>query len=64
MSGAHTLEELKRPLQKLYLELKGKYGMTSLDVFGSYVRSEQQMDSDLDLLVTFEQPPACSNLSN
>ncbi len=58
MSGAHTFAELKGPLQKLYPELKRKYGVTSLGVFGSYVRAEQQTGSDLDLLVSFEEPPS------
>lgn len=31
--------------------------MRSLEVFGSYVRDEQTPESDLDVLVTFEQAP-------
>lgn len=31
--------------------------MRSLEVFGSYVRNEQTPESDLDVLVTFEQAP-------
>ena len=32
--------------------------MKSLGVFGSYLRSEQRQDSDVDLLVTFDEPPS------
>jgi predicted nucleotidyltransferase len=30
----------------------------TLEVFGSYVRSEQEQDSDLDILVTFREVPS------
>ncbi len=33
------------------------YGVEKLEVFGSYVRGEQKSGSDLDLLVTFRDPP-------
>lgn len=32
--------------------------METLEVFGSYVRAEQKVDSDLDLLVTFQEAPS------
>ena len=35
-------------------ELAEQYGVRWLGVFGSYVRNEQQPDSDLDLLVEFD----------
>lgn len=38
-------------------ELAKKYHVRSLEVFGSYVRNEQTPESDLDVLVTFEQAP-------
>ena len=37
--------------------LADRYAVQSLGVFGSYVRNEQRLDSDLDLLVTFREPP-------
>lgn len=37
--------------------LAERYGVESLEVFGSYVRGEQKPDSDLDLLVTFREAP-------
>lgn len=37
--------------------LAARYRVRSLGVFGSYARQEQRSDSDLDLLVTFDDPP-------
>lgn len=34
-----------------------RYRVRSLGVFGSYARHEEHADSDLDLLVTFDDPP-------
>ena len=53
-----SLEEIKEPLRKLYPEIRQKYRVSKLGVFGSYVRAEQREDSDLDLLVTFHDPPS------
>ncbi len=38
--------------------LRRRYQVESLSVFGSYVRHEQRPDSDLDVLVTFIEPPS------
>ena len=35
-----------------------RYQITSLGVFGSYVRGEARPDSDLDLLVEFRETPS------
>lgn len=35
-----------------------QYQVKSLGIFGSFVRQEQRADSDLDLLVTFVEPPS------
>ena len=37
-------------------ELERDYGVTTLAVFGSYVRGEHRADSDLDVLVNFNRP--------
>jgi len=37
--------------------LAEKYQVRSLGVFGSYVRRRQSPQSDLDLLVVFDDPP-------
>ena len=38
-------------------ELRERWGVRKLGVFGSYVRNEQHGDSDLDLLVEFDDRP-------
>jgi uncharacterized protein len=38
-------------------ELKEKYSVSSLGVFGSFIRGEQTKDSDLDVLVQFDKKP-------
>jgi uncharacterized protein len=36
--------------------LREKYGVTSLGIFGYYVREDQSRSSDVDILVEFEEP--------
>ena len=38
--------------------LAERYSVDTLEVFGSYVRSEQKKDSDLDILITFKEVPS------
>jgi len=49
-----TLDRLLDRLRQAIPELKQRYGITQLGVFGSYVRGEQTPNSDLDLLVEFD----------
>lgn len=51
------LTRVKEELHRQLPVLAERYQVTSLRVFGSYVRHEQRPDSDLDLLVTFREPP-------
>jgi uncharacterized protein len=39
-----------------------KYGVTNVGLFGSYLRNEQTMKSDIDLLIDFE--PGKENFDN
>ena len=42
---------------KEYLEVnRKKYNLKSLGIFGSYTRGDQTPDSDVDIVVEFEQP--------
>jgi predicted nucleotidyltransferase len=50
-----TLEEIKNILKKHKEELKKKYGVKEIGIFGSYVRGENKKSSDLDILVEFEE---------
>ena len=44
-------------LRQHFQEIKKKYSVSYLGIFGSYVRGEQTSESDLDLLVEFEEKP-------
>jgi len=46
-----------RILRQHLPELKEKYSVSYLGVFGSYVRGEQTGKSDLDVLVKFDEVP-------
>ena len=48
------LDEIKKNLELHKEELKQRYGIKELGIFGSYVRGEERKDSDLDLLAEFE----------
>ena len=52
--SAPSLEEVVSQLRMLLPDLRARYGVLALGVFGSYVRGEQDSDSDLDLLVEFD----------
>ncbi len=49
-------------LRELLPELREKYHVSSLGVFGSYVRGEQKKRSDLDVLVEFSKTPSLFTL--
>jgi hypothetical protein len=55
-----TLAEIKQILQAQKPYLAAKYGVTEIGLFGSYVRGEQRLDSDLDVLIELERPPRIS----
>lgn len=48
------LPEILRTLRTSFPDLQERYGVRSLGVFGSYARGEQRPDSDLDVLVEFD----------
>ncbi|MHB0876999.1 MAG: nucleotidyltransferase family protein [Anaerolineae bacterium] len=52
-----TLADVLRILAEHRPSLAAKYGVTEVGVFGSYVRGTQRADSDIDVLVTLEEPP-------
>jgi predicted nucleotidyltransferase len=51
------LEEIKTILQQHKEELRAKYKVREIGVFGSYVRGQQKKRSDIDILVEFEVVP-------
>lgn len=48
-----TLDEIKKILNTHRDELRDKYKITEVGIFGSYVRGEQKKKSDIDILVSF-----------
>jgi predicted nucleotidyltransferase len=58
MPDSNDLKELIKALRQRLPFLAERYGVRSLEVFGSYARHEQRSDSDLDVLVTYEEPPS------
>jgi len=50
------LEEIRQDLRACLPDLQGRYGVTYLGIFGSYVRGEQKKTSDVDILVEFDRP--------
>lgn len=51
-----TLAEIQEILRSHKPYLAEAYGVTELGVFGSYVRGEEQADSDVDILIELERP--------
>ena len=51
-----SLETIKSVLSAHKEELLLRFRVKEVGVFGSYVRGEQKKDSDLDVLVVFEEP--------
>ena len=53
-----TLEEIKKVLKEHKKELKEKYGVKRIGIFGSFARGEQNERSDVDVIVEFENGKA------
>jgi len=52
-----NLDTIKDTLQKLKPELKRKYNISSIGLFGSVVRDDfSSMKSDIDIIVDFSKP--------
>ncbi len=51
-----TVEEIKRVLNENFELIGKRYKVKTLGVFGSYVRGEESENSDVDVLVEFDEP--------
>lgn len=49
-------QEIRKRIQAILPNLRQEYGVRDLWLFGSYVRAEQTGSSDVDILVTFDNP--------
>lgn len=52
-----TLDKVRAALRDVFPVIQEKYHVASLAVFGSYVRHAARQSSDVDVLVTFSDPP-------
>jgi len=50
------IEDILETLRKHKEELKRKYGVKEISIFGSFARGEERESSDVDILVEFEKP--------
>ena len=58
MPNARDITVLKARLSEQRTMLAVQYHVKSLGLFGSYLRNEQDGDSDLDILVEFDETPS------
>jgi predicted nucleotidyltransferase len=49
------VEEIKRHIASLKDLIHKDFGVSNIEIFGSYVRGEQREDSDVDVLVEFDR---------
>ncbi len=53
----NKIEKILQILRRDLPFLKEEYNVKSLEIFGSYIRGDQKLKSDLDLSVTFSENP-------
>lgn len=53
-----TFQEIRKILTEHKDELRLKYRVKEIGVFGSFVKGGQRKRSDVDILVEFEEPPS------
>lgn len=49
-----SVEEIKEKINAHRKEIKSKYMVKSIAIFGSYVRGEQNKNSDIDFVIEFD----------
>ncbi|MFC1620844.1 nucleotidyltransferase family protein [Candidatus Omnitrophota bacterium] len=52
------IEQLRRKLTRYKSELQHDFRVKEIGIFGSYLRGEERKNSDLDILVEFEESPS------
>ena len=58
MSPSARLDEMVKKLRGILPEIAARYQVREMALFGSFVRQETSAGSDLDLLVSFREPPS------
>ena len=49
-------ERITKVLKANKLDLEARYHLTSIGIFGSFAREDFQEDSDIDILIDYDQP--------
>ena len=57
-----SLDAVKRCLTDQKSLLKNKYHISKVGIFGSYVRGEQRNESDVDILIDYDEAPSLISL--
>ncbi len=63
-SGKAKVDNYRKMLVTHRQELEHRFHISSLGLFGSQLRGDQQEDSDLDILVTFSTTPSLLQFAN
>jgi len=50
------IEKIRAVLRDCLPEIREKYGVSSIGIFGSYARGEAAPQSDIDIIVEFNRP--------
>ncbi|HJX34589.1 MAG TPA: nucleotidyltransferase domain-containing protein [Desulfatiglandales bacterium] len=56
MANNLTYEDILKLLRSERIFLRNEFGVVNIGLFGSYAKGTQKDDSDIDLLVEFEEP--------
>ncbi|MFN4032332.1 MAG: nucleotidyltransferase family protein [Fimbriimonadales bacterium] len=62
--GVRPFHEIQAILRQQMNELRERYAVKSLHIFGSYARADQTPTSDVDILVEFETKPGLLKFLN
>lgn len=54
-TGVQATMDVLSLIKKHEPEIKNRFGVATIGVFGSFVRGEERPDSDVDVLVTFRR---------
>ena len=58
MKKSPTIEEIRQVLADYLPELEKEYHLESLEIFGSRLRGDNRLESDIDILVSFSSTPS------
>lgn len=57
VASSRNVSQFIEILREHFPEISRKYKVNYLGIFGSYIRGEQDSESDLDILVEFDEAP-------